>query len=78
MAAFEYTGGWVGYLKNPHDDVISYKEYLRKNRRRPGEESIMELGEGRGIYGPGYEERRAKRIKDRYGIDVPVGPQSAS
>jgi len=25
-----------------------------------------------GVYGPGYEERRAQRIKDAYGIDVPV------
>ncbi|KAK4910577.1 hypothetical protein LTR66_017424 [Elasticomyces elasticus] len=34
-------------------------------------ETINELGEGRGIYGPGYEERRAQRIKEAYGIDVP-------
>ena len=25
-----------------------------------------------GIYAPGYEQRRAERIKERYGIDVPV------
>lgn len=25
-----------------------------------------------GITAPGYEERRAQRIKERYGIDVPV------
>lgn len=25
-----------------------------------------------GIYGPGYEERRRERIKERYGIDVPA------
>ena len=24
-----------------------------------------------GVYGPGYEERRAQRIKENYGIDVP-------
>lgn len=24
-----------------------------------------------GIYAPGYEERRAQRIKEAYGIDVP-------
>lgn len=23
-----------------------------------------------GIYGPGYEERRAQRLKDNYGIEV--------
>lgn len=25
-----------------------------------------------GITAPGYQERRAQRIKDNYGIDVPV------
>ena len=25
-----------------------------------------------GIYGPGYRARRAERIKEAYGIDVPV------
>lgn len=25
-----------------------------------------------GIYGPGYEERRRERIKEKYGIDVPA------
>jgi hypothetical protein len=25
---------------------------------------------GSGIYGPGYEERRKQRIKERYGIDI--------
>jgi hypothetical protein len=79
LGVYTYTGGYIGYKpKNPDEDIISEKEYLRRNRRRPVEETLMELGEGRGIYGPGYEERRAQRIKDRYGIDVPTGPQSAS
>ena len=34
-------------------------------------ETLEQLGEGRGIQGPGYEERRAERIKERYGIEVP-------
>jgi len=29
-------------------DEVSRKEYLRKNRRRPIEQTIAELGEGRG------------------------------
>jgi hypothetical protein len=29
-----------------------------------------------GIYAPGYAERRAERIKERYGIDVPVASSS--
>lgn len=78
-------------------DEVSRKEYLRKNRRRPVDEIVNELGEGRGMDGiilfssreisketwsmlthlagitaPGYQERRAQRIKDNYGIDVPV------
>ena len=24
----------------------------------------------KGIYGPGYEERRKQRIKEKYGIDI--------
>jgi hypothetical protein len=31
---------------------------------------VHELGEGRGIYAPGYEQRRVERIKEAYGIDV--------
>jgi hypothetical protein len=26
----------------------------------------------KGIYGPGYQERRAERIKEKYGIEVPT------
>ncbi|KAI7099111.1 hypothetical protein KC352_g38263, partial [Hortaea werneckii] len=48
---------------------VARKEFLRKNRRRPIEGTLEELGEGRGIYGPGYVERRAERIKNAYGID---------
>ncbi|CAK4034924.1 probable NADH-ubiquinone oxidoreductase 213 kDa subunit [Lecanosticta acicola] len=77
ISAFTYTGGRLqGYHRDPDVDEVSRKEYLRKNRRRPIEQTINELGEGRGIYAPGYEQRRAERIKERYGIDVPV--QSAT
>lgn len=31
-----------------------------------------------GIYGPGYAERRAERIKETYGIDVPTSQVPAS
>lgn len=73
LGAFDYTGGALtGYRKNPEVDEFDHKEYLRKNRRRPIEETVEQLGEGRGIYGPGYQERRAQRIKERYGIDVPA------
>lgn len=79
MAAFDYTGGKLnGYTKDTTVDEVGRKEYLRRNIRRPIEQIVAELGEGRGIYGPGYEERRAERIKEKYGIDVSNVPQAAS
>jgi len=91
LGTFDYTGGVLtGYDKDPSVDEYERKEHLRKNRRRPIQETIEELGEGRGmlqtvrlveavawthsfilgIYGPGYEERRRERIRQKYGIDV--------
>lgn len=79
MAAFDYTGAKLtGFTKDPSVDEVARKEYLRRNRRRPIEQTVAELGEGRGIFAPGYEERRAARIKEAYGIDVPIGAQAAS
>ncbi len=78
MFAYSFSGGEItGYWRDPESDEYDRHEKLRKNRRRPIEETLAELGEGRGIYGPGYEERRRQRIKERYGIDVPVGQQPA-
>ena len=89
QGVFDYTGGkFSGYDKDPNVDEYERKEALRKNRRRPIQETLEELGEGRGepsiqlsgesnllktvgVYGPGYRERRAERIKENYGIDVP-------
>ncbi|KAI7188578.1 hypothetical protein KC363_g5382 [Hortaea werneckii] len=72
LGAFSYTGGKLeGYHRDPTVDEVARKEFLRKNRRRPIEGTLEELGEGRGIYGPGYVERRAERVKNAYGIDVP-------
>lgn len=49
LAVFNYTGGKLsGSLQDPTVDEVGRKEYLRKNRRRPIEETISELGEGRG------------------------------
>ena len=91
QGVFDYTGGkFSGYEKDPHVDEYERKENLRKMRRKPIQETLEQLGEGRGmtlsigtmtgamadvyasgIYGPGYRERRADRIKENYGIDVP-------
>jgi len=49
MAAFDYTGGSLfGYQRDPAIDEYDRKEALRANKRRPIQETIDELGEGRG------------------------------
>lgn len=49
MTAFDYTGGSLfGYRKDPTIDEYDRKQGLRLNRRRPIQETIDELGEGRG------------------------------
>ena len=49
MGVYDYTGGSLrGYAKDPDVDELAQKEALRKNRRRPIQETIAELGEGRG------------------------------
>lgn len=88
MGVYDYTGGKLtGYDKDPNVDEFERKQALRKNKRIPIEQTIAEIGEGRGtlrcpgliavltrsgIYGPGYDERRRERIKEKYGLDVPA------
>ncbi|KAJ5732616.1 hypothetical protein N7493_004097 [Penicillium malachiteum] len=79
MVAFEYTGGSLfGYKKEHTEDEFERRQKIRKNFQTPAEQTFAELGEGRGIYGPNYEERRAERIKETYGIEVPTGKVPAS
>ncbi|KAL1962988.1 hypothetical protein VTN77DRAFT_8834 [Rasamsonia byssochlamydoides] len=78
LGAFEYTGGRLwGHDEDPNMDKFEQLEKLRKAYRTPAEETFAELGEGRGIYAPGYAERRRERIKQAYGIDVPTSPPPA-
>ncbi|KAG8629759.1 hypothetical protein KVT40_001378 [Elsinoe batatas] len=78
LAAFNYTGGKMsGYERDPAVDEYERKVALRKNRRRPVEDTIAEIGEGRGVYGAGYPERRAELLKEKYGIEVPQKSISA-
>ncbi len=50
LGAYDYTGGRLtGYRKDPEGDEFATKEYLRRNRRRPIEQTIAEVGEGRGM-----------------------------
>jgi hypothetical protein len=49
LSTFDYTGGTLqGFSQDKEGDEYERKENLRKNRRRPVEETIEELGEGRG------------------------------
>lgn len=49
QGAFDYTGGkFSGYDKDPSVDEYERKEALRKNRRRPIQQTLDQLGEGRG------------------------------
>jgi hypothetical protein len=51
LAAFTFTGGKLtGYERDPTVDEVSRKEFLRKNRRRPVDQIVNELGEGRGMH----------------------------
>ncbi|KAF2685801.1 hypothetical protein K458DRAFT_300369 [Lentithecium fluviatile CBS 122367] len=71
MAAYRYTNGLAGYRYSDNDeDDVERKEEQRKVRRRPLSETIQQLGEGRGIYAPGWEERRRERLLAKYGVDV--------
>jgi hypothetical protein len=59
MGAYDYTGGRLtGYQRDPRVDEFDRKEYMRKNRRRPIEETIAEIGEGRGILHPTVVDRK--------------------
>ncbi|EEH48858.1 uncharacterized protein PADG_04937 [Paracoccidioides brasiliensis Pb18] len=78
LSVFEYTGGSLaGKGHANEEDEFARRERLRKNYRSPIEETVAQLGEGRGIHGVNYEERRRQRIKEHYGIDVPAAPQPA-
>lgn len=49
QGVFDYTGAkFTGYDKDPHVNEYERKEELRKNKRRPIQETLAQLGEGRG------------------------------
>ncbi|KAI5198633.1 hypothetical protein E4T39_06680 [Aureobasidium subglaciale] len=77
LGTWHFAGGKItGYQVDDTVDEVARKEYLRKNRRRPVEETLQQVGEGRGIFGPGYPERRAERLQQNYGIEVPTAASS--
>lgn len=73
FAAYDFLGGSLrgnDRTLQEERDEFDRKEFLRKNRRRPVEETLAEVGEGRSIRPPGYEERRRLRLKEKYGLDI--------
>lgn len=49
LGVLDYTGGDLrGYNREAGLDEFDRKEELRRNKRRPIEETIEQLGEGRG------------------------------
>lgn len=44
------SGGELRSHVDPERDVVAEREALRKNYRTPSEQTIAELGEGRGMF----------------------------
>ena len=87
MAVAFYTSqSYISSQQEAEEQKFVRKDEIRKRFRRPLNETVNEIGEGRGkcltviacritdswlgIYPPGYDERRKERIKARYGIEV--------
>ncbi|KZL82308.1 tim17 tim22 tim23 family protein [Colletotrichum incanum] len=72
QGAFQVTGGRLrGWTEGRLDEAeFDNKIAQRQAKRRPIEETIAEIGEGRGIRPPGYEERRRERLKEKYGVEI--------
>lgn len=50
QGVFDYTGGqFSGYNIDPQMDEYARKEQMRANKRRPIQETLDQLGEGRGM-----------------------------
>ncbi|KID96643.1 Mitochondrial import inner membrane translocase subunit Tim17 family protein, partial [Metarhizium majus ARSEF 297] len=69
QGALYFLGGRIDSFKKESDE-FERKERIRRTTRLPVEQTVAEIGEGRGIQPPGYEERRRERIKETYGFDI--------
>lgn len=50
LGVFDLAGGAINGYKQPQEiDEFEYKQKLRANKRRPIQETIDEIGEGRGL-----------------------------
>ncbi|OAA81821.1 Mitochondrial import inner membrane translocase subunit Tim17 family protein [Akanthomyces lecanii RCEF 1005] len=72
---FKLLGGRLDSFKE-EDDEFAHKETVRRTTRVPVAQTVSEIGEGRGIKPPGYEERRRERIQEKYGFEI--NPVSAT
>ena len=53
LGVFEYTGGrFDGYFNRREEDSFEIRERMMRNRRKSLEETIAEVGEGRGMLSP--------------------------
>ncbi|KAJ2969844.1 hypothetical protein NQ176_g8464 [Zarea fungicola] len=75
QGTFHLLGGRLDSFKT-EDDEFAHKETIRRTTRVPVEQTVSEIGEGRGIKPPGYEERRRERIQEKYGFEI--NPVSAT
>jgi len=93
LSAYSYTGGLRGEQAHEERDEVERKWEEMHKYRSSMDETIEEIGEGRGklffaqmeyiklisvgIYGPGYKERRRARLLAKYGIDVGAAEEAA-
>ncbi|KAG6014887.1 hypothetical protein E4U54_004709 [Claviceps lovelessii] len=69
QGALYFLGGRIDSFKKESDE-FERKERLRRTTRLPVEQTVAEIGEGRGITPAGYEERRRQRIQEKYGFEI--------
>ncbi|PFH62999.1 hypothetical protein XA68_10411 [Ophiocordyceps unilateralis] len=69
QGSFFFLGNRIDSFYDEEDE-FQRKEIIRRTTRIPVEQTIAEIGEGPGITPQGYEERRRKRIKEKYGWDI--------
>ena len=75
LGVYDYTGGRMGGWDETDEEAFERKMRIRTTRRRPIEETIAEIGEGRGAfihlfqYTPNFA--RHSKTDNRLGIQPP-------
>lgn len=79
LGAFDFTGGRLkGWNRDPEQDEFERKQKIRQNRRRPIEETIAEVGEGRGRRRPRHKEGCANILQEYMHQDTKRGGERGS